>query len=96
MPKLFEILVMLESQQTKDKKNSRGVSMELDNLFAEFSKEVKADTYQSKIKAFKEFIIEEKTICDGTYATYFKAMSIDEILYSKKSYKKEICGKTLL
>lgn len=56
--------------------------MELDNLFAEFSKEVKADTYHSKIKSFKEFIIEEKKIYDGTYVTYFKAMSIDEILES--------------
>lgn len=56
--------------------------MELDSLFAEFSKEVQADTYLSKIKAFKEFIIEEKKICDSTYATYFKAMSVNEILES--------------
>lgn len=56
--------------------------MDLDNLFAEFSKEVKSDTYQSKIKSFREFIVEVKKICDGTYITYFKAMSVDEILES--------------
>jgi len=56
--------------------------MELDGLFTGFMKDVKADTYQSRIKAFKEFIVEEKKIHDGTYATYFKAMSIEEILES--------------
>lgn len=76
--------------------------MELDNLFAEFSKEVKADTYQSRIKAFKEFIIDEKKINDGTYVSYFKAMSITEMLESldyfirrnhikKKSVAKHYC-----
>lgn len=35
-----------------------------------------------QIKAFKEFIIEEKKICDSTYVTYFKAISVNEILES--------------
>lgn len=60
--------------------------MELENLFSEFFKEIKTETYRSRIKAFKEFIIVKKKINDGTYATYFKAMGTEEVLQSLDYY----------
>lgn len=56
--------------------------MILENLFEEFYKELNAETYRSKVDAFKEFVIVEKNINDGNYTDYFRGIRMDTVLHS--------------
>lgn len=58
------------------------VDMILEGLFEEFYKELNAETYRSKVDAFKEFVIVEKRINDGTYEGYFSGIKMDTVLDS--------------
>lgn len=56
--------------------------MILEDLFEDFYKELNAETYRSKVDAFKEFVIVEKNINDGNYTDYFRGMRMDTVLHS--------------
>lgn len=53
--------------------------MNFNELFNEFE-QMNVPTYASRIRSLQSFLCEEKQINDGSYRTYLKAMTFDEIL----------------
>lgn len=56
--------------------------MVLEGLFEEFYMELNAETYRSKVDAFKEFVIVEKKVNDGIYTDYFRGIEMNTVLDS--------------
>ncbi len=56
--------------------------MILEELFEEFYMELNAETYRSKVDAFKEFVIEEQKVNDVIYTGYFRGIRMDTVLDS--------------
>lgn len=56
--------------------------MMLEKLFEEFSQELEARAYKSKVDAFKEFIIVEKKVNDDIYTDYFRGIKMNTVLES--------------
>ena len=56
--------------------------MILESVFEEFYTELNAETYRSKVDAFKEFVIVEMKINDGSYIAYFKGIEMNTVLAS--------------
>lgn len=56
--------------------------MILEDLFEEFYKELNAETYRSKVDAFKEFVIVKRNINDGNYMGYLGGIKMDAVIDS--------------